>query len=255
MATGQRNSNPVADAEDVALALAPQLATGVAQLGLPLVGVLFHGGLLGGAVGVLAAIATSSRGRAKLEALEERVTSALRALAMRQDMAEADAEDVSRRVDQLRDALTDAQRQDLGEVVEQTLRSADEEWLAFLRNAAADVVAAPRGNGSRHVALRRLRDLMPAHVRALQRLAARPAEFTDKHVGLRKQEPSADQEVLIAEGFAKITVNVSGGGGGGRASIAPAQRVVQTDTLRVTSLGHMALRLLSPPPLPPDGES
>jgi hypothetical protein len=234
----------LSDGIDVAVALAPAVLIPLAAVGLPLVGLAAVHGLLGGTIGFLATAISGERQARKLRELQDAVDSALKLLVFRVDTLEENLEEVSTghgsgslyralvaRIDELAARLDRDKVEDLAEIIEQLARTADEEWLAFLRQAAVNTVLAPSPDPTRHTVLRRLRDLTPAHIAHLRELKTHGKVDSGwgRQVNLRTGNNDAIYSAL---------------GGAGFIDVQPNQFGQSPPTVRMTPLGYAVLTLL-----------
>lgn len=234
-----------------------------AQLGLPeatlatlpaLYAVFLDHGYPAFGVAALAALAGSARATQKMAEYAEAVSSRLRHAELRQDIAEADLEDAGRvgaRFEQdlanARAGLSPEQVACISMLFDDYMRTEDEDWLRYLRSAAANLASTKQGHQARPI-LAGLRGIGPSHVKALATLAQQRERIWRAMVGRRQGEPDDRQIALVAFGFAREFTRVASQNGKPRPG--EPDRVLQ-----VTPLGHGALRLLglSPPDwgLPP----
>jgi hypothetical protein len=106
-----------------------------------------------------------------------------RALDTEVGLLEADVRRNEAAIAQATAELSDAQRRDIKDIVEEAIRSEDARWLLSLRKALRTVVSGDLADSDRHAVLTRLRSLSPVHVEALRSLT----DATDGHVA-----PEAD---------------------------------------------------------------
>jgi hypothetical protein len=116
---------------------------------------------------------------------------------------------LSAEVAELRDRLNASQIEDLGEVVEQYMRTADDTWLAYLRGAARNI--AGDSTKSRKASLTGLRALGREHIwrlRTLDGVPRRPALLR----GVPHTIPGGELDAaLIAAGFAAQHMTIKAG--------------------------------------------
>ena len=229
--------------EDKVIQALPPLLALLGVAGLPAAFIGLGAAVLGGGVALLRAREASDAVMWSIHGEIAPVEAAAEEARRTANDATARLDELDRSVRDMGERLSQKQLEQINVIMEEYLRTLDQEWLRCLRQALKVVASNSLPSHLARSVVARLRDLSPEHLQALQRLAVETGGRTDAYVAIAVLNAATGSVMEVFDAETEALLSSSGfiehqrmGGG--------LNNWVVNRTYRITELGASALHML-----------